>query len=59
MRALEIDPDSYPGNLNLLNLFQRTKDRRADAQAQRFEEIKKKRSEKEQALLRTLDIRPY
>lgn len=59
MRALEIDPDSYPANLNLLNLFQRTRDQRAEAQAQRFEEIKKKRSEKEQALLRTLDIRPY
>jgi tetratricopeptide (TPR) repeat protein len=59
MRALEIDPDSYPANMNLLNLFQRTKDQRAEAQAQRFEEIKKKRSEKEQAPLRTLDIRPY
>jgi tetratricopeptide (TPR) repeat protein len=59
MHALEIDPDSYPANMNLLNLFQRTKDQRAQAQAQRFEEIKKKRSEKEQALLRTLDIRPY
>ncbi len=58
-RALEIDPDSYPANLNLLNLFRRTKDRRADSQAERFEEVKKKRSEKEQALLRTLDIRPY
>jgi tetratricopeptide (TPR) repeat protein len=59
MRALEIDPDSYAANLNLLNLFQRTKDRRAESQAERFEEVKKKRSEKEQALLRTLDIRPY
>jgi len=59
MRALEIDPDSYLGNMNLLNLFQRTKDQRADAQARRFEEVKKKRSEKEQALLRILDIRPY
>jgi len=59
LRALEIDPDSYPANLNLLNLYQRTKDQRAEAQAQRFEEVKKKRSEKEQALLRTVEIRPY
>ncbi|PYV92524.1 MAG: hypothetical protein DMG05_04075 [Acidobacteria bacterium] len=58
-RALEIDPDSYSANLNLLNLYQRTKDKRVDSQAQRFEEVKKRRSEKEEALLRTIEVRPY
>lgn len=57
--ALELDPYSYLANLNLLNLFQRTKDPREDEQAQRFEEIKKKRSERQQALMRTIEIRPY
>jgi len=57
--ALELDPESYLANLNLLNLFQRTKDSREDSQAQRFEEIKKKRSERQQALMRTVEIRPY
>jgi tetratricopeptide (TPR) repeat protein len=55
-RALEIDPDNYLANLNLLNLFQRTKDNRADVQAQRFEEVKKKRSEKAEELLRTVEV---
>jgi tetratricopeptide (TPR) repeat protein len=57
--ALELDPDSYLANLNLLNLFQRTRDPREEGQASRFEEIKKKRSERQQALMRTLEIRPY
>ncbi len=58
-RAVGIDQDHYATNLNLLNLYQRTKDPRAEAQAQRFEEIKKKRSEEAQALLRTIEVRPY
>ncbi len=58
-RALKLDPESYLANLNLLNLYQRTKDRRAEEQAARFEIIKKKRSERQQALLRTIEIRPY
>lgn len=57
--ALRLDPESYLANLNLLNLFQRTKDSRTEEQAQRFEAIKKKRSERQQALLRTIEVRPY
>jgi tetratricopeptide (TPR) repeat protein len=57
--ALELDPDSYLANMNLLNLFQRTRDPREEQQAQRFEEIKKKRSERQQALMRTIEVRPY
>ncbi|MEW5977293.1 MAG: tetratricopeptide repeat protein [Acidobacteriota bacterium] len=58
-RALELDPESYLANMNLLNLYQRTKDPRMAEQTQRFEEIKKKRSEEQQALLRTIEVRPY
>jgi len=57
--ALRLDPESYLANLNLLNLFQRTRDPRSEEQAQRFEMIKKKRSERQQALLRTIEVRPY
>jgi tetratricopeptide (TPR) repeat protein len=59
MRALELSPESYLANLNLLNLYQRTQDPRADEQAQRFEIVKKKQSERQQALLRTVEVRPY
>ena len=57
--ALELDPESYLANLNLLNLFQRTKDPRAQEQALRFEAIQKKKSERQQTLLRTIEVRPY
>ncbi|MCI0625056.1 MAG: tetratricopeptide repeat protein [Acidobacteria bacterium] len=57
--ALELDPESYRANLNLLNLFQRTKDPRAQEQALRFEAIQKKKSERQQTLLRPIEVRPY
>jgi len=57
-KALEISPESYPANLNLMILYQRTKDPRADAQAKRFEEIKKLRAERENEFLRTIEVRP-
>jgi Tfp pilus assembly protein PilF len=59
LKCIEIDRDHYLANLNLLVVYQRTKDPRQEAQAQRFEEVKKKRSEQEQLLLRTIEIRPY
>jgi tetratricopeptide (TPR) repeat protein len=58
-RSIELDPDNYLANLNLLVLYQRTRDPRQEAQAVRFEEVKKKRSEMEQSLLRKIEIRPY
>ncbi|MGI8989264.1 MAG: tetratricopeptide repeat protein [Bryobacteraceae bacterium] len=58
-RAIEIDPDSFRANANLLILYQKTKDPRAASQARRFEEMKKMRSEKEDMLQRTIEIRPY
>ncbi len=57
-RALEIDSNNYTANLNLMVLYQRTGDQRAGAQAQRFEEIRKKRSERAKEFLRTIEVRP-
>jgi tetratricopeptide (TPR) repeat protein len=58
-RALEIKPDHYAGNFNLLTLYTRTKDPRSDELAKRFEEIKKRREEKAQEFLRSIEVRPY
>jgi len=59
LRALEVDPDNYSGNFNLLMLYRRIGDRRAEAQARRFEEVKNKRMQKAQDFLRQIEIRPY
>ncbi len=58
-RAIELEPDSFRVNANLLILYQKTKDPRVEAQRARFEEIKQKRSENEQLLWRTIEVRPY
>ncbi len=58
-RALKIAPDHYRTNLNLLMLYQRTKDPRAEQQALRVEQLQKAGEERERLLLRSLEIRPY
>jgi tetratricopeptide (TPR) repeat protein len=58
-RARALDPDNFRVNANLLILYQKTKDPRAEAQQQRFEEIKKKRAEDEELLWRSIEVRPY
>ena len=58
-RALKIAPDHFRTNLNLLMLYQRTKDPRAERQARRVEELQKDGEERERLLLRSLEIRPY
>jgi len=40
-------------------LYRRIGDRRAEAQARRFEEVKNKRMQKAQDFLRQIEIRPY
>lgn len=57
--AIEMTPEDYLSNQRLLTLFQRTKDSRAAAQAQRVEQIRKTGEEKERLLMRSLEIRPY
>jgi tetratricopeptide (TPR) repeat protein len=58
-RALEINPNHYTANFNLLTLYSRTKDLRAEEQGRKFEEIKKLREENAQDFLRGIEFRPY
>ena len=58
-RCLELDPDSHLGNYHLLMLYQRTKDAREPAQAQRFEELERQRDKKADEFLRLIEVRPY
>ncbi len=57
-KALEISPDNYLANLNLMILYQRTKDPKADEQAKRFEQVRQKRAERVKEALRTIEVRP-
>jgi tetratricopeptide (TPR) repeat protein len=57
-KSLELNPEGYTANLNLMILYQRIKDARADAQTKRFEEVKKKRAERAKEFLRTIEVRP-
>ena len=58
-RALEINPNHYTANFNLLTLYTRTKDEREAAQSKRFEEVKKLREDKTREFLRMVELRPY
>jgi len=58
-RALQIAPEHYRTNLNLLMLYQKTNDPRAEQQAHRVEQLQKAGEERERLLLRSLEIRPY
>ena len=58
-RALEIDPDHYAANFYLLNLYTRKGDPRHEAQAKRFEELKKLLDEKTREFLRIVEVRPF
>jgi predicted Zn-dependent protease len=57
--VLKEDPMHYFANVNLLALYQRMNHPDSAAQAERLERVKKVRSEKEQALWRTIEVRPY
>lgn len=55
-RALELYPDSYTANLNLMILYQRTKDPRADEQGKRYNQIRDKLQKAKVDMLRTIQI---
>jgi Tfp pilus assembly protein PilF len=55
-KVLTEDPDHYKANLNLLNLYQRTRDPRTEEQEQRFDQAKRRRSDREQSLLRRVEF---
>jgi tetratricopeptide (TPR) repeat protein len=58
-RALQISPEHYRTNLNLLMLYQKINDPRAEQQSRRVEQLQKAGEERERLLLRSLEIRPY
>jgi tetratricopeptide (TPR) repeat protein len=57
--ALKIEPDHYAANFYLLTLYTRTKDAKQEAQAKRFDELKKLLAEKNQEFLRIVEVRPF
>jgi tetratricopeptide (TPR) repeat protein len=56
-RALELNPNSYIANGNLLALFQRTKDPLAKSQEEKLRALDSTRSEKQELMLRAIKIR--
>jgi Flp pilus assembly protein TadD len=57
-RALRANPDSFTANLNLLMLYQRTKDPRVEEQAKRFEKVKKESAQRTADNFRAVEILP-
>jgi len=57
-RALELDPENYTATLNLMILYERTNDVRAEAQTSRFEKLKDRRSVKVAEFFRIIEVRP-
>ena len=57
-KALELNPESYTANLNLMVLYERTKDPRAAEQAKRFSKVTKQRAERAKEFLRTIQVQP-
>lgn len=55
-RAVQLDPDNYMGNFGLLQLYSRTSDPRRKQQAKRFEEIRNKRDEREDLVMRQVEF---
>lgn len=58
-RALRLAPDNYQANSNLLVLYKKTNDSRAEEQSRRLNVLRDANDEREKLLLRSLDIRPY
>ena len=57
-KALKLNPDNYTANLNLLILYQRTQNPKAAEQAERFNQVKEQREQREKESLRTIEVRP-
>lgn len=58
-RAVSLDPEGYRPNMNLLTLYQRTRDERANEQQEKFSRIKEERAAAARLLLRRVEFRPY
>ena len=58
-QAVSLDPEGYRANMNLLTLYQRTRDERAIEQQRKFSRIKEERAAAARLLLRRVEFRPY
>ena len=57
-QAIALDPDTYAANLNLMLLYQRTKDPRASEQVEKFERVRAKRAELAKEFLWSIVVKP-
>jgi tetratricopeptide (TPR) repeat protein len=57
-RALTIDPKSFQANSQLLAIYRRTKDGRAEQQAELVKQLDEERSKRAELMLRTIETRP-
>jgi Flp pilus assembly protein TadD len=57
-KALQLRPDSYAANLNLMILYQRTKNPKAEEQSKRFGQLKEERAQRANEFIRTIEVRP-
>jgi len=57
-KALKLNPASYAANLNLMILYQRTKNPKAEEQSKRFDQLKEERAQRAKEFLRTIEVRP-
>jgi Flp pilus assembly protein TadD len=58
LEALRKDADNYAANFGLLQLYARTGDTRREEQSHRFDEVKKIRDDRDQQMMRAIDVRP-
>jgi tetratricopeptide (TPR) repeat protein len=58
-QALVLNPESYIANGNLLTLLRRTRDPAVPSQEQRLRDLDSKRSEKQELMLRTVEVTRY
>ena len=57
-KALKLSPDNYTANLNLLMLYQRTKNPKAEEQAKRFGQLKEERAQQQREFFRAVVVNP-
>jgi tetratricopeptide (TPR) repeat protein len=57
-RALQINPNSYLANVDLLALYERTKDPAASAQREKLQAMDQQRSERQELMVRTIKVLP-
>ncbi|MGA7413690.1 MAG: tetratricopeptide repeat protein [Bryobacteraceae bacterium] len=58
-RALSLDPDSFQANNTLLIVYQRTHDPRAGEQKAHLQKLDEERSERQELMLRSIEVKPY